>query len=70
MRQTQDRDPVRMATKLIESHGLRAGAVAAEHAAQAQSAGDTAELERWRQVQTAIVELRMTARIVADEQRV
>jgi hypothetical protein len=54
--------PTQVARNLIELHGLRAGAVAAEHASEALAAGETAMLDHWRSVQTAIAELRRTAR--------
>jgi hypothetical protein len=54
-------DPIHLARMLIECHGLRAGAVAQERANEAQLAGATAELDRWRAVQAAIAELRRTA---------
>ena len=52
---------VEVARMLIERHGLRAAAVAEEHAAEAQNAGDTASLGHWRSVQLAVSELRRTA---------
>jgi hypothetical protein len=51
-------DPIQVARMLLEAHGLRAAAVAQEHANEAQAAGDTAELDRWRAVQSAIAELK------------
>ncbi len=57
-------DPIQTARLLIDRHGLRAGAVATERASEAQLAGETAEFDRWRSVQSAIAELRRTARAV------
>jgi hypothetical protein len=54
-------DPIQTARMLIDRHGLRAGAVAEERANEAQLAGQTVELDRWRSVQAAIAELRRTA---------
>ena len=68
MRQPETPDPIRVAAQLIERHGLRAAAVAAEHVAEAQTAGDTVALDRWRQVQSAIVELRTSSRTAAEQQ--
>ncbi len=53
--------PLDLARMLIDRHGLRAGAVAEERATEAQHAGRTAELDRWRAVQAAVAELRRTA---------
>jgi hypothetical protein len=54
-------DPIGVARLMIRRHGLRAGAVAAARASEAQLGGAPAELDRWRAVQTAISELRRTA---------
>ncbi len=62
MRHTPVPDPIRTAQMLIERHGLRAAAVAAEHAAEAQLEGNPSALERWRHVQAAIAEVRATDR--------
>ncbi len=61
MRKKSDPDPIRTAQGLIERHGLRAAAVAADHVSEAQVTGDVAALARWRQVQSVIVELRNRA---------
>jgi len=50
-----------MARMTIGRHGLRAQAVALEHAAEMRQQGDTAGLDLWQQTHTAIVELRRTA---------
>ena len=54
-------DPIGVARLMIRRHGLRAGAVAAVRASEAQLGGAPAELDRWRSVQAAISELRRTA---------
>lgn len=54
-------DALATARLLLERHGLRAAAVAQEHAAEAQLAGDTNGLTRWRSVAVAIGEIRSTA---------
>lgn len=54
-------DATQVARNLIDRHGLRAAAVAQEHASEAQLAGDTAGLAHWRSVQAAVAELRTTA---------
>lgn len=51
-----------IALSLIERYGIRAQAVASERAAELQNAGDTAGLDKWRQVQDLISELRRTER--------
>lgn len=53
-------DPVRTARELIERYGLRAAAVAQQRAAEAQAAGELAELDHWETVASAIAELRRT----------
>jgi hypothetical protein len=65
MRHVPIPDHIRTAQMLIERHGLRAAAVAAEHAAEAQLEGNTSAFERWRQVQAAIAEVRATDRRAA-----
>jgi hypothetical protein len=52
---TKTRDIARM---LMRSHGLRALAVAQEHAAQARAQGDTAATEHWIKVSRRVEELR------------
>lgn len=69
MRQVTAPHPIRTAQRLIERHGLRAAAVAGEHAAEAQVEGDVAALERWRQVQSAVAELRATERRAGSYQQ-
>ncbi|HEX3349216.1 MAG TPA: hypothetical protein VHS58_14050 [Acetobacteraceae bacterium] len=58
MRPAHPHDSIRIAANLIDRHGLRAAAVASEHAAEAQASGDTAAVDHWLKVQSAIVELR------------
>jgi hypothetical protein len=55
-------DNKQTAQYMITLHGLRASAVVQEHMAEARQQGDTAGLERWQNVETAIAELRRTAR--------
>lgn len=52
---TKTRDIARM---LMRSHGLRALAVAQQHAAQARIQGDTAATEHWSKVGLRVQELR------------
>lgn len=54
-------DSQRVALNLMTVHGLRAQAVAHEHLDEARTKGDTAELERWQNVEAAIAQLRRTA---------
>ncbi len=53
------------ARQLIERHGLRAAAVAEEHAAEARVSGETAALDHWRAVAAAVAELKRTERAAA-----
>jgi hypothetical protein len=46
------------AQNMITLHGLRAAAVVQERIAEARQQNDTAGLERWQNVETAIAELR------------
>jgi hypothetical protein len=55
-------DPTQVARMLIDRHGLRAGAVASEHVHEAETAGETAQLDHWRSVQAAVMELKHTER--------
>jgi hypothetical protein len=55
MFETKTRDIARM---LMRSHGLRALAVAQEHASQARAQGDTAATEHWSKVSRRVQELR------------
>lgn len=48
------------AQNLMTVHGLRAQAVAQQHLAEARQKGDTADFERWQNVEAAIAELRRT----------
>jgi hypothetical protein len=58
----QPHDPLQIAKMLIEAHGLRATAVAQSHAEEARLAGETAELDRWLAVQSAIAELKQASK--------
>jgi hypothetical protein len=51
-------DPVQTARALVERYGLRAAAIAEERAAEAQAAGETVELDHWRNVAAAVADLR------------
>jgi hypothetical protein len=53
-------DPVQTARALMDRYGLRAAAVAEQRAAEAQVAGEVAQLDHWRSVASAISELRRT----------
>jgi hypothetical protein len=46
------------AIALIQRHGMRAQAVAQEHAAEKQTSGDAEAAVHWRQIGLAIAELR------------
>ena len=50
-----------MAQMMIRRHGLRAQAVALEHAAEMRQQGDTLGFDLWQHTHMAIVELRRTA---------
>jgi hypothetical protein len=50
-----------IARMMIRRHGLRAQAVAMEHAAEMRLQGDAAGLDRWQRTHAAICELRRTA---------
>jgi hypothetical protein len=58
----QTDDPRQVALSLIQRYGMRAQAVASERVAELQAAGDTAEFEKWRQIQDLVAELRRTER--------
>jgi hypothetical protein len=49
------------ALNMIRLHGLRAQAVALEHAAEMRQQHDLAGLDHWQEIHTAICELRQTA---------
>ena len=49
------------ALSMIRLHGLRAQAVALEHAAELRQQGDAAGHDLWRQIHVAICELRQNA---------
>ena len=53
-------DLTQTARMMIDRHGLRAQAVAAERASEMQIAGQSAEFERWQSIGAAIAELRRT----------
>ncbi len=53
------------ALSMIRLHGLRAQAVALERAAELRQQGDVARYDLWRQIHTAICELRQTARAMS-----
>lgn len=55
-------EPMEIARAMIDRHGSRASAVVAEHAHEAELAGQTASFNQWRSVQAAIEELRRTER--------
>jgi hypothetical protein len=50
-----------IARMMIRRHGLRAQAVAVQHAAEMRLQGDAAGLDRWQRTHAAICELRRTA---------
>jgi hypothetical protein len=49
------------AQSMMAVYGLRAQAVAQERVAEARQQGDTAGLQRWQNVESAIAELRRSA---------
>ena len=51
------------ALAMIQRHGMRALAVAKEHAAEMQIAGNTEAANRWGEISVAISELRMLRRV-------
>jgi hypothetical protein len=59
------RDAQATALSMIRLHGLRAQAVALERAAELRQQGDVARYDLWRQIHTAICELRQTAPAVS-----
>ena len=58
MRHQDARETAQM---MIRLHGLRAQAIALEHAAELRQQGDTAGLDHWQQIHAAICEIRRTA---------
>ncbi len=54
------RDPVRTARDMMDRYGLRAAAMAEAHAAEAEAAGERAQVDHWHSVAAAISELRRT----------
>ena len=59
--QNAPRDAQETAQNMIRLHGLRAQAVALEHAAEMRQQHDPAGLDHWQQIHAAICELRRTA---------
>lgn len=51
-------DALQTARALMARYGLRAAAIAGEHAAEARSAGGSEQFDRWSSVALAIAELR------------
>lgn len=56
-----EQDSQQTAQMMIRLHGLQAQAIADERIAEMRQTGDTAGLDHWQRVQTAIRELRRTA---------
>ena len=54
-------NPQNLARQLLLRHGLRAGAVAQEYAAEARLAGQSAAFDRWRTVERLIGERKTPA---------
>ncbi len=59
MRHQNAKDTAQM---MIRLHGLRAQAIAQEHAAEMRHQGDTAGLDHWQQIHAAICEMRRATR--------
>ena len=59
--QNVQRDAQEKARAMIRLHGLRAQAIALEHAAEMRQQHDPAGLDHWQQIHAAICELRRTA---------
>jgi hypothetical protein len=59
MRHQDAKETARM---MIRLHGLRAQAIAQERAAEMRQQGDTAGLDHWQQIHTAICEMRQATR--------
>ena len=55
-------DAQEKALTMIRLHGLRAQAIALQHAAEMRQQGDVAGLDQWQQIHAAICELRRTSR--------
>ena len=49
------------ALKMLRLHGLRAQAIALQHAAEMRQQGEAAGLDQWQQIHAAICELRRTS---------
>ena len=64
--QNVQRDAQEKARAMIRLHGLRAQAIALEHAAEMRQQQDPAGLDHWQQIHAAICELRRTAHHGAD----
>jgi hypothetical protein len=56
------------ALMMIRSYGAQAQAIAETHANEARGRSDPSELNRWRQIQAAICEMRRTAARVDQHQ--
>jgi hypothetical protein len=54
-------DSKHTAQSLMAVHGLRAQAVVQEREAEARQQGDSTNLQRWQNVESAIAELRRSA---------
>ena len=55
-------DAQETALMMIRLHGLQAQAIALEHMAEMRQQGDTAGLDHWQQVYSAVCELRQATR--------
>ena len=55
-------DAQETALMMIRLHGLQAQAIALEHLSEMRQQGDTAGLDHWQQVYSAVCELRQTPR--------
>ncbi len=51
-------DAQETALMMIRLHGLQAQAIALEHVAEMRQQGDTAGLDHWQQIYSAVCELR------------
>ena len=54
------------ALMMLRTHGPQAYGIARQHEAEARQRGDTAELERWQDIELAIAELRRSDRRDTD----
>jgi len=62
-KQSKPEAGLRAAHHLIARHGLRAAAVAAEHAAQYSAQGNLDAAQDWRAISHAVTEIRASSRI-------